>query len=92
MLHAQTDTIEAEDRHFFMETINKSVRDAISSHNEAFLDTFHIAMKEVFHGFLVGRVGPAYYNIPHPSTQGTNQAGTIHQEATLAGNDDVQVV
>ena len=47
-------------------------------------------MKEVFHGFLVDQVGPAYYNIPHLSTQGTNQAGTRHQEAALAGNDDVQ--
>ena len=33
-----------------------------------------------------------YYNIPHPSTQETNQAGTSHQEAAPAGNDDVQVV
>ena len=72
-----------------METVNKSVRDAISSHNEAFLDTFHNTMKEVFHGFPVGQVAPAYYNIPHPSTQGTNQAGTSHQEAALAGDDDV---
>ena len=24
-----------------------------------------------------------------PSTQGTNQAGTSHQEAALIGNDDV---
>ena len=49
-------------------------------------------MKEVFHRFLVDQVGPAYYNIPHLSTQGTNQAGTSHQEAALASNDDVQVV
>ena len=49
-------------------------------------------MKEVFHGFPVDQVGPAYYNIPHPSTQGTNQVGTSHQEATPAGNDDVQAV
>ena len=53
-----------------MEAVNKSVHDAISSHNEAFLDMFHNAIKEVFHGFLVGQVGPAYYNIPHPLTQG----------------------
>ena len=72
-----------------MEVVNKSVRDAISSHNEAFLDTFHNAMKEVIHGFLVGQVGPAYYNIPHPATQGTNQVGTSHQEAAPASNDDV---
>ena len=75
-----------------METIDKSVRDAISSHNEDFLDIFHNAMKELFHGFLVGQVGPTYYNIPHPSTQGTNQVGTSHQEAAPAINDDVQVV
>ena len=49
-------------------------------------------MKDVFHGFPVDQVGPTYYNIPHPSSQGTNPAGTSHQEATLAGNDDVQVV
>ena len=46
----------------------------------------------MFHGFPVDQVGPTYYNIPHPSTQGTNQTGTSHQEAELAGNDDVQVV
>ena len=89
LLHGQTDVDEAEDTCFFMEAVDKSVRDAISSHNEAFLDTFHNAMKEGFHGFLVGQVGPAYYNIPHPSTQGTNQTGTSHQEAAPAGNDDV---
>ena len=54
--------------HFFMEVVDKSVRDAISSHNEAFLETFHNAMQEVFHGFLVDQVGPAYYNIPYSST------------------------
>ena len=72
-----------------MEVLDKSVHDAISSHNEAFLDTFHNAMKEAIHGFLVGQVGPAYYNIPDPSTQWTNQVGTSHQEAAPAGNDDV---
>ena len=46
----------------------------------------------MFHGFPVDQVGPAYYNIPHLSTQGTNQASTIHREAAPAGNDDVQVV
>ena len=68
LLHGQTDTTEAEDRRFFTEVVGKSVRDAISSHNEAFLDIFHNAMKKVFHGFLVGQVGSAYYNISHPST------------------------
>ena len=92
LLHRQIDADETKDRRFFTEAINKSVHDAISNHNEIFLNTFHNTMKEVFHGFLVDQIGPAYYNIPHPSTQGTNQAGTIHQEATLAGNDDVQVV
>ena len=60
LLHGQTDEDEAEDRCFFTEAVNKSVRDAISSHNEVFLDTFHNAMKEVFYGFLVGQVGLAY--------------------------------
>ena len=77
--------------HFFKEVVDKSVHDAISSHNEPFLDIFHNAMKEVFHGFPVGQVGPTYYNIPHPSTQGTNQVGTSHQEAAPAGSD-VQTV
>ena len=49
-------------------------------------------MKEVFHGYPIDQVGPAYYNIPHPSTHGTNQAGTSHQEEAPAGNDDVQLV
>ena len=72
-----------------MEVVDKSVRDAISSHNEAFLDTFHNAMKEAIHGFLVGQVGPAYYNILDPLTQGTNQVGTSHQEAAPADNGNV---
>ena len=77
---------------FFMEAVNKSIHDAISNHNEIFLNTFHNTMKEVFHGFPVDQIGLAYYNIPYPSTQETNQAGTSHQEAAPASNDDVQVV
>ena len=57
------------------------------NHNTAFLNTFHNTIKEVFHGFPLDQVGPAYYNIPHPSTQGTNQASTSHQEAALAKSD-----
>ena len=38
------------------------------------------------------RVDQLITTIPHPSTQGTNQAGTSHQEVALAGNDDVQAV
>ena len=34
LLHGQTDTTEDEDRCFFKEVVDKSVRDAISSHNE----------------------------------------------------------
>ena len=92
LLHWQIDADEAEDRRFFVETINKSVHDAMSNHNEVFLNTFHNIMKEVFHGFSIDQVGLAYYNIPHLWTQGTNQAGTSHQEIALAGDDDVQVV
>ena len=72
-----------------MEVFDKYVHDAIWSQNEAFLDTFHNAMKEAIHGFPVGQVGPAYYNISHPSTQGTNQVDTSHQEAAPASNGDV---
>ena len=68
LLHGQTDTVEAEDRRFFTKAIDKSVRDAISSCNEAFVDAFHNAMKEAIHGILVGQVGSTYYNIPDPST------------------------
>ena len=92
LLHGQIDTIEAEEKRFFTEIVNKYVHDAISSHNKAFLDTFHNAMKEAVHGFPVGQVGPTYYNIPHPSIQGTNQVGTSLQEAAPAGNDDYQAV
>ena len=49
-------------------------------------------MKEVFHGFSLDQVGPAYYNILYPSTQGTNQAGTSHQEVALAKSDDAQAI
>ena len=89
VLHGQTDTVKAEERRFFTEVIDKSIRDAISSHNEAFLNTFHNAIKEAIHRFPGGQVGPAYYNIPDPSTQGTNQVSTSHQEAEPAGNGDV---
>jgi hypothetical protein len=89
LLHGQTDIVEAEDRRFFTKIIDKSIRDAISSHNEAFLDTFHNTTKKAIHGFPVGLT---YYNIPHPSTQGTNQVGTSHQEAAPMGNDDVQAI
>ena len=49
-------------------------------------------MRDAIHGFLVGQGAPAYYNIPDPSTQGTNQVGTSHQEAAPAGNGDVHIV
>ena len=49
-------------------------------------------MREAIHGFPVGQGGPAYYNILDPSTQGTNQVGTSHQEAAPAGSGDVQIV
>ena len=89
LLHGQTDTTEAEDRRFFKEVVDKSVRDAISSHNEAFVDVFHNAMREAIHGALVDHGRPAYYNILDLSTQGTNQVSTSHQEAALAGSGDV---
>ena len=72
------DTNEAEDRCFFKEVVDKSIHDAMSSHNEAFGDIFHNALKEVIHGFPVDQGRLAYYNIPNPSTQGTNQVGTSH--------------
>ena len=75
-----------------MEAIDKSVRDAISSRNEAFVDAFHNAMKEAIHGILVGQVGLTCYNIPDPLTQGTNQVSTSHQEAAPTGNGGVQTL
>ena len=92
LLHGQTDIVEAEDRRFFVETIDKSVRDAISSRNEAFVVAFHNAMKEVIHGIPVGQVGSTCYNFPDTSTQGTNQVSTSHQEAAPAGNGDIQIL
>jgi len=89
LLHEQTDTVEAEERRFFTEVIEKSICDAISSRNEAFVDAFHNAMKEAIHGIPVGQVGSTRYNIPDPSTQGTNQVGTNHQEAAPADNGDI---
>ena len=68
MLHGKTDTTEAEYRCFFKEVVDKSIRDAISSHNEAFVDVFHNALKEAIHGFPVGQGGPTYYNILDPLT------------------------
>ena len=62
------------------------------NHNTTFLNTFHNTMKEVFHEFPLDQVGPAYYNIPHPLTQGTNQASTSHQEAALSKSDDAQAI
>ena len=49
-------------------------------------------MREAIHGFPVGHGGLAYYNILDPSTQGTNQVGTSHQEAAPVGNGDVQAL
>ena len=46
-------------------------------------------MREAIHGFLVCQDGPAYYNILDPSTQGTNQVGTSHQEVAPASSGDV---
>ena len=92
MIHGQSDTDEVDDRCFFVDAVNKYIHDAMLNHNTTFLNTFHNTMKEVFHGYPIDQIGPAYYNIPHPSTQGTNQAGTSHQEAALADNDDVQTV
>ena len=51
LMHGQSDWDEADDKHFFVEAINKSVHDAILNHNTAFLNTFNNTMKQVFHGF-----------------------------------------
>ena len=41
LIHGQSDTDEADDRHFFVDDVNKSVYDARLNHNTAFLNTFH---------------------------------------------------
>ena len=43
LLHGQTDTTEDEDRGFFKEVVDKSVRDAISSHNEAYYNILDLS-------------------------------------------------
>ena len=92
LMHGQSDTDEANDRHFFIDAVNKSVHDAMLNHNTTFLNTFHNIMKEVFYGCPIDQVGLAYYNILHLLTQVTNQASTSHQEEALTGNDDVHAV
>ena len=77
---------------FFVEAVNRSVHDVMLNHNKVFLNTFHNIMNEVFHVFPLDQVGSAYYNILHPSTQGTNQAGTSHQEVALAKSDDALAI
>ena len=91
-MHGQSDTDEADDRRFFVEVVNKSIYNAMLNHNTTFLNTFYNTIKEVFHGFSLDQVGPAYYNVPHLSTQVTNQANTRHQEATLAKSDDALAI
>ena len=53
LIHWQSDTDEADDMHFFVDAVNKSVHDAMLNHNTAFLNTFHNTMKEVFHGYPI---------------------------------------
>jgi hypothetical protein len=48
-------------------------------------------MKEVFYGVPLEQIGPAYFNIPPPTTQGTNQAGTSQQGGRGAEDVDPQV-
>ena len=91
-MHGQSDTDETDDSCFFVDAVNKSIHDAMLNHNTTFLNTIYDTMKEVFHGYLIDQIGSAYYNIPHLSTQGTNQAGTSHKEAALTGNDDVHAI
>ena len=66
LMHGQLDTDEADDRHFFVKAVNKSVHDVMLNHNIDFLNTFHNTIKKVFHRFPLDQVGPAYYNILHP--------------------------
>ena len=68
LLHGQSDIDEADDTHFFVDAVNKSIHDAMLHHNTTFLNTFHNTMNEVFNGFPLDQVGPAYYNILHPLT------------------------
>jgi DNA-directed RNA polymerase subunit L len=91
-MHGQSDTDEVDDMHFFVDAVNKSIHNAVLNHNKAFLNTFHNTMKEVFYGFPLDQVGPAYYNIPHPSTQGTNHASTSQQGVALAKDDDIKAI
>jgi hypothetical protein len=70
LIHGQSTTDEADERHFSVDDVNKYVHDAMLNHNTTFLNTFHNTIKEVFHGYPIDQIGPAYYNIPHPSTQG----------------------
>jgi DNA-directed RNA polymerase subunit L len=87
-----SNTDKTDDRHFFVDAVNKSIHNAMLNHNTTFLNTFHNTIKDAFYGFPLDQVGPAYYNIPHPSTQGTNHVSTSQQGAALAKDDDIQAV
>lgn len=79
LLHGQLDTQEDTDKKFVVDTVHKSIHEALKNHNEMFLNTLHNIMKEVFYGAPIDQIRPAYFNIPHPSTQGNNIAGTSQQ-------------
>jgi len=68
LIYEQLDIDEADDRRFFVDAVNKSVHFVMLNHNTTFLNAFHNTMKEVFHGYPIDQIEPAYYNIPHPST------------------------
>ena len=41
LMHGQSDIDEVDDRHFFVDVVNKSIHDAMLNHNTAFLNIFH---------------------------------------------------
>jgi hypothetical protein len=73
LIHGQSDTDQADERRFHIDTVHKVVHEALTNHNTAFLNTFYNSLKEVFQGAPIEQRGPAYFN---PMT---NQAGTSQQ-------------
>ena len=62
LMPGETDTTDKEEQQFMMDLFNKMINEAITNHQAYFLKTFGNIMKEIFAGFPVNQMGPAYFN------------------------------
>lgn len=63
----------------------------MTNHNTVFSEYSLEYHEGIFHGVPLEQYGPAYFNIPHPATQGTHQTGTSQQGRKHAEDVDAQV-